>query len=69
MKVPEIGDMVIRTRPNLTVIDPKEIGIVTRIKQYYEHNSYFVYWLNNDSDQLQYAYRESEIILVSKVDK
>ena len=65
----QIGDMVIRTRPNLTVIDPKEIGIVTRIKQYYEHNSYFVYWLNNDSDQLQYAYRESEIILVSKVDK
>jgi hypothetical protein len=62
-----IGDMVIRTRPNPTVIDPKEIGIVTRIKEYYEHNSYFVYWLNNDSDQLQYAYRESEIILVSKV--
>jgi hypothetical protein len=59
-----IGDMVIRTRPNPTVIDPKEIGIVTRIKEYYEHNSYFVHWLNSEE---QYAYRENEIMLVSKV--
>ncbi len=63
-----IGDMVVRSNVSLYNEKQKsEIGFVSRIKEYNNHISYFVYWLNNDSDQLQYAYNESQLTLVSKV--
>ncbi len=64
----QIGDMVVRSNVSLyNEAQKSEIGFVSRIKKYNGHSSYFVYWLNNDNDQLQYAYNESQLTLVSKV--
>jgi hypothetical protein len=69
----KVGDIVKKNKRSITYTKDKarDIGIVVRVKEFdagnKKSNLFFVYWLTQGENQHLFAYEETELELVSRV--